>query len=188
MGLQQEAESDLSSSEDESDDDSKAEDSEEEFDITELLENFTQIARLGARFSRHAGKRINKKPQLRTVKVSFDEHGTPLTLSWGAGSRAIKMKDIWYISWGHYTPTFIARRDKLEPLKCFSIVGHSEKQVLDLEAYTKRDAKLWVKGLRKLINVTDKKCDELADMNLQRLMQYAQKQEKAKQQLKNKQL
>merc|ERR1712154_156546 len=40
----------------------------------------------------------------------------------------------------------------------------------------------------KLINVTDKKCDELADMNLQRLMQYAQKQEKAKQQLKNKQL
>ena len=70
----------------------------DQFDITELLENFSQIARLGARFSRHAGKRVTKKPQLRTVKVSFDEQGTPLTLSWGAGSRAIKMKDIWYIA------------------------------------------------------------------------------------------
>eukprot|EP00486_Rosalina_sp_Unknown_P015419 CAMPEP_0201595506 /NCGR_PEP_ID=MMETSP0190_2-20130828/192488_1 /ASSEMBLY_ACC=CAM_ASM_000263 /TAXON_ID=37353 /ORGANISM="Rosalina sp." /LENGTH=614 /DNA_ID=CAMNT_0048055521 /DNA_START=963 /DNA_END=2807 /DNA_ORIENTATION=- len=183
-------EDDLSTSseekEDSEDDYSSSED--DDFDITDCLDNFQQIARLGAKFSRHAGKRIHKKPQLRTVKVSFSEDGKPVTLSWGAGSRAIKMKDIWYISWGHCTPTFLARKDKLEPMKCFSIVGHSEKQVLDLEAYTKRDAKIWVKGLRKLINQTDKKGDELADMNLQRLMQYAKKQEQAKQQLKSKQL
>ena len=186
--LPDDEEDDFSTSSDEKDEEDEWSSSEDDFDITELLDNFQQIARLGAKFSRHAGKRIHKKPQLRTVKVSFDEDGKPSTLSWGAGSRAIKMKDIWYISWGHCTPTFLARKDKLEPMKCFSIVGHSEKQVLDLEAYTKRDAKIWVKGLRKLINQSDKKADELAEMNLQRLMQYAQKQQQAKQQLKDKQL
>eukprot|EP01083_Nonionella_stella_P279366 950364_1 len=179
---------DLSTSSDDDKDEDEWSSSDDEFDITELLDNFQQIARLGAKFSRHAGKRIHKKPQLRTVKVSFSDDGKPLTLSWGAGSRAIKMKDIWYISWGHYTPIFLARKKQLEPMKCFSIVGHSEKQVLDLEAYTKRDAKIWVKGLRQLIKQTDKKADEWAEMNMQRLVQYAQKQDEAKKQLKQKQL
>ena len=57
-----------------------------------------------------------------------------------------------------------------------------------MEAYTKRDAKIWVKGLRKLKNLTDKKADELADMNMSRLMQYASKKEEEKQQLRSKQL
>eukprot|EP01083_Nonionella_stella_P067829 179682_1 len=174
--------------EDDKDEEDEWSSSDEDFDITELLDNFEQISRLGAKFSRHAGKRMHKKPQLRTVKVSFSEDGAPLTLSWGAGSRAIKVKDIWYVAWGHCTPTFLARKDKLEPMKCLSIVGHSEKQVLDLEAYTKRDAKIWVKGLRKLINQSDEKADDLANMNLQRLMQYAKQQQEAKKKLKTKQL
>lgn len=165
-------------------------DSEEDsdFDVNELVENFEQIARLGAKFSRHTGKKIKRKPQLRTVKVSFSEDGKPQTLSWGAGSRAIKMKDIWYISWGHKTPNLIARKDLLDPAKCFSIVGHSEKQVLDLEAYSKREAKIWVKGLRKLKNLTDKRAEELAEMNKSRLLQYASKKDEEKKQLRTKQL
>ena len=80
-----------------------------DFDVNELLDNFEAIARLGAKFSRHTGKNIEKPPQLRTVKVSFTDDGKPQSLSWGAGSRAIRFLDIWYISWGHKTPNLIAR-------------------------------------------------------------------------------
>ena len=130
LGHGDESDSDFSTSEDEKSDSEEESDSDSDFDVSELLDNFEQIARLGAKFSRHTGKKIKRKPQLRTVKVSFSEDGTPQTLSWGAGSRAIKMKDIWYISWGHKTPNLLARKDRLDAEKCFSIVGHSEKQVL----------------------------------------------------------
>eukprot|EP01084_Bolivina_argentea_P256341 431548_1 len=135
-----------------------------------VVDTFERVATLGAPFWRHTEQPIHKKPQQGTLNVSFSADGKPLTLSWSAESQTIKMKDIWYISWGHYTPVLAARKNELEPMKCFSIIGHSEKQVLDLESDTKRDAAIWVKGLRKLIKQTDKKADALAEMNMQRLM------------------
>ena len=159
-----------------------------DFDVNELLRNFEAIASLGAKFVRHTGKKIKKKPQLRTIKVSFSEDGKPLTLSCGAGSRAIKYKDIWYIAQGFKTPCLIARKDVLDPDKCFSIVGHSEKQLLELEAYTKREAEIWVKGLRKLKNQTDERADQLSEMNKSRLLEYKAKEEKEKKELRTKQL
>merc|ERR1712176_1532071 len=132
--------------------------------LKEQLRNFDKIAMTGQLFLKYTGKR-RRKPQDRIVKVSFDNKYKPKQISWGSGSRHIDFTEILYISWGHYTPVFEARKDQLDAKLCFSVVG--KQQILDVQAQSKEMAELWVKGLRKLIGHSDEKSDKLAKQALE---------------------
>merc|ERR1711933_90584 len=132
--------------------------------LKEQLKNFDKIAATGQLFLKYTGKR-RRKPQDRIVKVSFDNKYKPKQISWGSGSRHIDFTEILYISWGHYTPVFEARKDQLDAKLCFSVVG--KQQILDVQAQSKEMAELWVKGLRKLIGHSDEKSDKLAKQALE---------------------
>jgi len=130
--------------------------------VQEQLKNFSKIAATGQLFLKYTGKR-RRKPQDRIVKVSWtrtDNKYRPKQISWGSGSRHIDFSDILYISWGHWTPVFEARKDQLKEDMCFSVVG--KQQILDVQAQSKEMAELWVKGLRKLIGQSDEEADHRA--------------------------
>merc|ERR1719295_1372973 len=131
--------------------------------LEEQLRNFGKIAATGQLFLKYTGKR-RRKPQDRIVKVSFDNKYRPKQISWGSGSRHIDFSEILYIAWGHYTPVFEARKDQLKKDLCFSVVG--KQQILDVQAQSKEMAELWVKGLRKLIGMTDEESDRRAKEGL----------------------
>merc|ERR1719410_1485717 len=144
----------------------------EEVDFDKLLAKFPRLAAYGQLFYRHAGSMRRHKPQDRVVTVSFDQIGRPKQISWGSGSRFIWFKDILYISWGHNTPVFEARK-QLDPAKCFSIVS-KPGTILDLEGHSELDAELWVKGLRRMIGHSNEKSDDLAQRNKAKLIQNAE--------------
>merc|ERR1712087_534898 len=131
--------------------------------LKEQLKNFDKIAATGQLFLKYTGKR-RRKPQDRIVKVSFDNKYKPKQISWGSGSRHIDFTEILYITWGHWTPVFEARKDQLKEKLCFSVVG--KQQILDVQAQSKEMAELWVKGLRKLIGHSDEKSEKLAKQAL----------------------
>jgi len=150
----------------ESSDESDYSEKEEDFilNIQQQLKVFPKIAALGQLFLKYTGSR-RRKPQDRNVKVVFHENNTPKQISWGSGSRKIDFDEILYISWGHWTPVFQARKEELNPDLSFSIVAKS--QTLDLYASNKALTELWVKGLRKLINQTDEQALELSKKGLE---------------------
>eukprot|EP01084_Bolivina_argentea_P133147 234973_1 len=154
-----------------------ADNDKRKFEMVELLNNFYYIGRVGEHFVRHTPTR---KHSIR-MYVIFDEDGKPIAVSWNP---SIKIKDIWYVSWGYYTPTFLCLNDAPERERCFSIVGYCEHQILNLEANTKFQAELWVKGLRKLIQLqqTDKTANELSEQNLQSLLMQTETQNQQLQQ------
>ena len=131
--------------------------------LKEQLRNFEKIAATGQLFLKYTGKR-RRKPQDRIVKVSFDNKYKAKQISWGSGSRHIDFSEILYVAWGHYTPVFEARKDQLKKDLCFSVVGKT--QILDVQAQSKEMAELWVKGLRKLIGMTDEESDRRAKEGL----------------------
>jgi len=151
--------------ESETESDSEYSDSEEEeaVSLKEQLKNFEKTAATGQLFLKYTGKR-RRKPQDRIVKVSFDNKYRAKQISWGSGSRHIDFSEIMYISWGHWTPVFEARKDQLKKDLCFSVVG--KQQILDVQAQSKEMAELWVKGLRKLIGHSDEESDKLAEKGL----------------------
>ena len=132
--------------------------------LKEQLKDFYKIAANGQSFLRYLGEK-RKKSQDRIVKVSFNDGNKPIQISWGCGSRYINFDDILYISWGHYTPAFVARKNQLDPKLCFSVV--SNEKILDLQARSKETTELWVKGLRKLIGQSDETADNLAKQGLE---------------------
>eukprot|EP01083_Nonionella_stella_P226033 803132_1 len=132
--------------------------------IKEQLKTFDKTAATGQLFLKFTGKR-RRKPQDRIVKVSFDNKLRPKQLSWGSGSRHIDFSELLYITWGHWTPVFEARKDQLDPKLCFSVVGR--QQILDVQAQSAEMAELWVKGLRRLIGHSDEKSDKLAKQALE---------------------
>ncbi|ETO26956.1 hypothetical protein RFI_10177, partial [Reticulomyxa filosa] len=110
-------------------------------------------------------RRRRRKPQDRIAKVTFGGNASPKQISWGSGSRHIDFDEILYIAWGHWTPVFQSRKDQLDPTLCFSVVGKT--QTLDVHAQSKEMAKLWVKGLIKLIGQTDEQAMKLSKQGLE---------------------
>jgi len=90
-------------------------------------------------------------------------------LSWGKASRHIMWCDILYISWGHWTPVFVAKQDKLSSQRCLSVVARN-KRVLDLEGYNQSVTQLWVRGLRQMMGHSDEYSNELSRRNLSNLL------------------
>merc|ERR1719295_657336 len=132
--------------------------------IAEQLKNFAKIASTGQLFLTYTAKR-SRKPQDRIVKVSFDNKYKPKQILWGGSSRHIAFADILYVAWGHWTPTFQARKDTLNAKLCFSVV--TKTQILDVQAQSAQMAELWVRGLRKLIGHSDERSDALAKQALE---------------------
>jgi len=126
------------------------------------LRSFKKIAAMGQLFYRHAGR---KTAQDRVVKVCYDHEGTPLELSWGKGSRHIMWDDILYVAWGHWTPVFLKKQNKLNPQRCLSVVARNGR-VLDLEGYNKSITELWVRGLRTMMGHSDEYCEEQSRKNV----------------------
>merc|ERR1719499_1203073 len=156
----------VESEEDEDSDSSEYTESDDEdaaLTLKEQLRNFEKIAATGQLFLKYTGKR-RRKPQDRIVKVSFDNKYKAKQISWGSGSRHIDFSEILYVAWGHYTPVFEARKDQLKKDLCFSVVGKT--QILDVQAQSKEMAELWVKGLRKLIGMSDEESDRRAEEGL----------------------
>eukprot|EP01084_Bolivina_argentea_P088378 159571_1 len=79
--------------------------------MKEKLKKFDKIDATGQLFLKYTGKR-RRKQQDRIVKVSFDNKYKPKQISWGSGSRHIVFSEILYISWGHWSPVFEARKDQ----------------------------------------------------------------------------
>jgi len=82
-----------------------------------------------------------------------------------------------YIAWGHWTPVFVKRNEKLKENRCLSIVA-KDGRVLDLEGYNRSITELWVRGLRKLMGHSDEESEEMAKRNLKNLMDGAYQREK----------
>ena len=144
--------------------DSDIEDAEEAaLKLKEQLRNFEKIAATGQLFLRYPSDR-RRKPQDRSVMVSFDNENRPKQISWGSGHRHIDFSEILYVAWGHWTPVFEARKEQLKKELCFSVVG--KQQILDVQAQSKEMAELWVKGLRKLIGMTDEESNRRAKEGL----------------------
>lgn len=121
--------------------------------------DFKRIAQNGTLFMKHTGRRRNRAPQDRFVKVTFDDRGKPLRISWGSGSRHLDFSEIKLIAWGAYSPTFVARQEELDPRTCFSIVSHHS--ILDLQNADRRTVEAWVHGLRDLIGQSDEEAKQL---------------------------
>jgi len=144
----------------ESDEGSDAGSSDEDSDTdTNIKQDFSRAAGTGQLFLKHTGKR-RRKPQDRFVKVSFEKDGTAKTISWGSGSRHINFDKIRTVTWGHWTPVFLERKDTLDPHLCFSVI--SNEQVLDLQAPDRSVAELWVLGLRALLSIDPLEADNIA--------------------------
>lgn len=121
--------------------------------------DFKRIAQNGTLFMKHTGRRRNRAPQDRFVKVTFDDRGKPLRISWGSGSRHLDFSEIKLIAWGAYSPTFVTRQNELDPRSCFSIVSHHS--ILDLQQPDRRTVETWVHGLRDLIGQSDEEAKQL---------------------------
>jgi len=124
-------------------------------------QDFRRTAANGTLFMKHTGRKKNRAPQDRFVKVTFDPaSGDPMRISWGSGSRHIDFKTIRLIAWGHHSPTFAAKTEELDPRTCFSIV--SQKVILDLQNSDVRVVEHWVRGLRDLIGQSDEDASQLS--------------------------
>jgi len=78
----------------------------------------------------------------------------------GSGSRHINFEDIRTVTWGHWTPVFIERKETLDPNLCFSVIATD--QCLDLQAPDRSVAELWVLGLRALLGLDPVESDRIA--------------------------
>merc|ERR1719499_1286610 len=79
-------------------------------------QDFKRIAANGTLFMKHTGRKKNRAPQDRFVKVTFRESdGVPTRISWGSGSRHLDFQDVRLIAWGHHSPTFMAKCEELDP-------------------------------------------------------------------------
>merc|ERR1712130_676449 len=76
------------------------------------------------------------------------------------GSRHINFEDIKTVTWGHWTPVFIERKETLDPNLCFSVIA--KEQCLDLQAPDRSVAELWVLGLRALLGLDPVESDRIA--------------------------
>eukprot|EP01084_Bolivina_argentea_P155048 270238_1 len=126
---------------------------------TQEYREFMQTAKIGQLFLKYTGKK-RRKPQDRIIKVTFDDNEKPIQISWGSGSRHIQWNDLLYISHGHWTPVFQARKDMLNPKLCFSVVG--KQQILDILSENQELVGIWVKGLRMLLDQCDEEADRLS--------------------------
>merc|ERR1719461_1616921 len=133
--------------------------SDDSSDDDAVAQDFQRAASTGQLFLKHTGKR-RRKPQDRFVKVSFDADGKAKTISWGSGSRHINFDAIRTVTWGHWTPCFLERKEQLDPNVCFSVI--SNEQVLDLQAPDRSVAELWVLGLRGLLGINPVQADDIA--------------------------
>eukprot|EP00492_Amphilonche_elongata_P000036 TRINITY_DN100_c0_g1_i15.p1 TRINITY_DN100_c0_g1~~TRINITY_DN100_c0_g1_i15.p1 ORF type:complete len:411 (+),score=114.40 TRINITY_DN100_c0_g1_i15:72-1304(+) len=123
--------------------------------------DFQRVAANGTLFMKHTGRKKNRAPQDRFVKVTFDrQKGTPSRISWGSGSRHLDFSEIRLVSWGHHSPTFVAKASELDPRTCFSIV--SQHSILDLQNTDVRVVEQWVRGLRDLIGQSDDDAAQLS--------------------------
>merc|ERR1719513_383173 len=110
---------------------------------------------------KHTGRKKNRAPQDRFVKVTFDQaKGTATRISWGSGSRHLDFSEIKLIAWGHHSPTFVAKATELDPRTCFSIV--SQHSILDLQNTDVRVVEQWVRGLRDIIGQSDDDAAQLS--------------------------
>jgi len=143
--------------------DMSSSDNEEYDDIfgSQKPQDFRRVAANGTLFMKHTGRKKNRAPQDRFVKVTFsDQTGKPTRISWGSGSRHLDFKEIRLIAWGHYSPAFVVRSEELDPRTCFSIV--SQHSILDLQNADVRVVEQWVRGLRELIQQTDEDANQLS--------------------------
>eukprot|EP01083_Nonionella_stella_P249144 861807_1 len=145
--------------------------------LKERLKTFDKIACTGQLFIQHTSRGGTTYPRTRDVivKVSFDHRYRPVQISCGSGKYhgdvVLKFNDILYVSWGHYTKVFVQKKHYLNSPACFSVV--SKDKVLDLQAHRSNQVdqvELWVKGLRKLLGMTDEKSDKLAKSRMELLL------------------
>eukprot|EP00493_Phyllostaurus_siculus_P017774 UN18048 len=63
--------------------------------------DFKRVAANGTLFMKHTGRKKNRAPQDRFVKVTFDQQkGTATRISWGSGSRHLDFSEVKLIAWG----------------------------------------------------------------------------------------
>jgi len=123
--------------------------------------DFRRVAANGTLFMKHTGRKKNRAPQDRFVKVTFDQQkGTATRISWGSGSRHLDFSEVKLIAWGHHSPTFVAKASELDPRTCFSIV--SQHSILDLQNTDVRVVEQWVRGLRDIIGQSDDDAAQLS--------------------------
>eukprot|EP00494_Astrolonche_serrata_P025200 UN25461 len=109
---------------------------------------------------KHKYRKKSQQPQDRFIKVTFDGK-TPLRIVWGTGNRHIEWKTVKLIAHGHWTPTFVQKSNQLDKATCFSVV--SAHTILDLQNNDKNVVKMWVTGLRHLLNQSDEEANRLSE-------------------------